>query len=107
MDTSKLRPGHRSDSVTAATTYTLRSLARRDRQLDDEAVDVERQMRRLVHAFAHLCGAARLDASSGRQQRHRMNRGGDRQADGALHTVATVRISHDEHTKKYVARTPQ
>lgn len=55
-------------------------------------------------SFAHLCGVAPLDASSGKQQRHRLNRGGDRQANCALHTVAIVRMSHDETTKKYVAR---
>jgi transposase len=54
-------------------------------------------------SFAHLCGVAPLDASSGKQQRHRLNRGGDRQANCALHTVAIVRMSHDERTKKYVA----
>lgn len=45
-----------------------------------------------------------MDASSGKQERHRLNRGGDRQAKSALHTVAVVRMSHDERTKKYVAR---
>ncbi len=55
-------------------------------------------------SFAHLCGVAPLDASSGKQQRHRLNRGGDRLANAALHTVAIVRMSHDEETKKYVAR---
>ena len=55
-------------------------------------------------SFAHLCGVAPLDASSGKQERHRLNRNGDRQANCALHTVAIVRMSHDEKTKKYVAR---
>jgi transposase len=55
-------------------------------------------------SFAHLCGVAPLDASSGKQQRHRLNRGGDRQANCALHTVALVRMSHDENTRKYIAR---
>jgi transposase len=55
-------------------------------------------------SFAHLCGVAPLDASSGKQQRHRLNRGGDRQANSALHTVAIVRMSHDPTTKHYVAR---
>jgi transposase len=55
-------------------------------------------------SFAHLCGVAPLDASSGKQERHRLNRNGDRQANSALHTVAIVRMSHDEKTKKYVAR---
>ena len=34
--------------------------------------------------FAHLCGVSPLDASSGKQLRHRLNRGGDRQANAAL-----------------------
>ena len=55
-------------------------------------------------SFAHLCGAAPLDASSGKQQRHRLNRGGDRQANCALHSIAIVRMSHDETTKNYIAR---
>jgi transposase len=38
-------------------------------------------------AFAHLCGASPLDASSGKQLRHRLNRGGDRQANSALWRV--------------------
>lgn len=55
-------------------------------------------------AFAHLTGTAPLPASSGRTDRHRLNRGGDRQANSALHTVAVGRMSHDGKTKKYVAR---
>jgi transposase len=55
-------------------------------------------------SFAHLCGVAPLDASSDKQQRHRLNRGGDRQANSALHAIAIVRMSHDPRTKNYVAR---
>jgi transposase len=38
-------------------------------------------------SFARLCGAAPLDASSGKQQRHRLSRGGDRQANSALRRI--------------------
>jgi transposase len=55
-------------------------------------------------SFAHLCGVAPLDASSGKQLRHRLNPGGDRQANSALHTVAIVRMSHDPTTRAYIAR---
>jgi transposase len=55
-------------------------------------------------SFPHLCGVAPLDASSGKQERHRLNRNGDRQTNCALHTVAIVRMSHDEQTLKYIAR---
>ncbi|PSK80112.1 transposase [Murinocardiopsis flavida] len=55
-------------------------------------------------AFAHLCGAAPVPASSGRTNRHRLNRGGDRQANNALHTIVLVRMKYDQRTRDYVAR---
>lgn len=55
-------------------------------------------------AFARLTGAAPLPASSGRTQRHRLNRGGDRQANHALHRIALVRMRWHEPTRAYVAR---
>ena len=44
------------------------------------------------------------DASSGKQLRHRLNRGGDRQANAALWTIAMTRLAHDPRTKAYAAR---
>lgn len=58
----------------------------------------------LALAFAHLCAAAPVPASSGRTDRHRLNRGGDRQANRALHTIVLVRMRHDPRTRDYVAR---
>ncbi|MFI9325901.1 IS110 family transposase [Kitasatospora aureofaciens] len=55
-------------------------------------------------SFAHLCAAAPIPASSGRTNRHRLNRGGDRQANNALHTIALVRMRWDTRTKDYVIR---
>jgi transposase len=55
-------------------------------------------------ALAHLCGAAPLPASSGRTDRHRLNRGGDRAANTALHTIALSRMRYDQRTKAYVER---
>ncbi|MFF2128274.1 transposase [Streptomyces olivochromogenes] len=55
-------------------------------------------------SFAHLCAAAPVPASSGRTDRHRLNRGGDRQANRALHTIVLVRVRHDPRTRDYVAR---
>ena len=53
-------------------------------------------------AFAHLCGVAPIPATSGKQQdRYRLNRGGDRQANRALHTIAINRIRHDPQTRLY------
>jgi transposase len=58
-------------------------------------------------ALAHLCGAAPIPASSGRRDRHRLNRGGDRQANRALHTIALVRLRHDPRTRNYMQRRTQ
>ena len=55
-------------------------------------------------AFARLTGVAPVPASSGRTDRHRLSRGGDRQANRALHTVVLVRMHRDEKTKAYVRR---
>ncbi|GAB2711083.1 hypothetical protein GCM10010442_33800 [Kitasatospora kifunensis] len=55
-------------------------------------------------AFAHLCGVAPIPVSSGRRDRHRLNRGGDRAANHALHTIVLTRMRHDQRTRAYVAR---
>ncbi|MCX4851748.1 transposase [Streptomyces sp. NBC_00893] len=55
-------------------------------------------------SFAHLCAASPVPASSGRTDRHRLNRGGDHQANRALHTIVLVRMRHDPRTRDYVAR---
>jgi transposase len=55
-------------------------------------------------AFAALCGTSPLPASSGKTTRHRLNRGGDRQANAALHRIALVRMATDPGTKEYVAK---
>jgi transposase len=55
-------------------------------------------------AFAALAGTNPLPASSGKTIRHRLNRGGDRQLNRALHDVTLTRIRHDPTTQAYVAR---
>jgi transposase len=55
-------------------------------------------------AFAHLTGTAPIPASSGRTHRHRLNRGGDRAANNALHTIVLVRMRFDQRTRAYVTR---
>ncbi|WP_416875521.1 IS110 family transposase [Kitasatospora sp. SC0581] len=55
-------------------------------------------------AFAVLCGAAPVPASSGRTNRHRLSRGGDRAANAALYRIALVRMSSDTRTREYVVR---
>ena len=54
--------------------------------------------------FAMLCGASPIPASSGKTTRHRLNRGGDRQANRALHLAVISRIRLDPRTQTYVAK---
>ena len=55
-------------------------------------------------AFAHLCGVAPIEASSGKTVRHRLNRGGNRQANHALWRIVMTRMSNDPRTRAYVER---
>lgn len=55
-------------------------------------------------AFAALCGVAPVPASSGKTNRYRLSRGGDRAANNALHRIALVRMSCHQPTKDYVQR---
>jgi transposase len=55
-------------------------------------------------SFAALCGTNPIPASSGKKVRHRLNRGGDRQANRALHVIALTRMRCHEPTKAYVER---
>jgi transposase len=55
-------------------------------------------------AFAKLCGACPIPASSGKTTRHRLNRGGHRQANAALYRVVIVRMRHHQPTLDYVRR---
>lgn len=55
-------------------------------------------------AFAALCGVAPVPASSGKTNRHRLSRSGDRAANNALHRIALVRMSNHQPTKDYVQR---
>jgi transposase len=54
--------------------------------------------------FARLCGAAPIPASSGHTSRHRLSRGGDRQANRALHMAVVVRLRRCPRTRAYVER---
>ena len=135
----KFRAGENLTSVTEATRYGLRELARRYQHLTDQIDRLDAQLDRLVAetapdllakkgvgthtaaallvtagdnperlaeegSFAHLTGSAPLDASSGKQQRHRLNRGGDREANSALYLIALTRLATDEDTKLYMKR---
>jgi transposase len=55
-------------------------------------------------SFASLCGVSPVEASSGKVVPHRLNRGGNRDANRALHMICWVRMGSDERTRRYVAR---
>ena len=55
-------------------------------------------------AFASLCGVSPIPASSGKTNRHRLNRGGDRQANAALYRIVLVRLRYDSRTIAYTDR---
>jgi transposase len=56
-------------------------------------------------SWAHLCGVCPIPAGSGKTDgRHRLNRGGNRQANAAFYRIVLTRMSRDERTRTYVAR---
>ena len=55
-------------------------------------------------AFSMLCGSSPIKASSGKTSRHRLNRGGNRQANAALYRIVLVRMRYHQPTKHYVER---
>ncbi|MCA1717307.1 MAG: IS110 family transposase [Actinobacteria bacterium] len=55
-------------------------------------------------SFASLCGVSPIEASSGKVVRHRLNRGGNRDANRALHMICMVRMGSERRTREYVAR---
>ena len=134
LATSRHRAG--DNTVTMRTRVTLKRLAQRYQQLNEEITSYNADLADLVNsinpalvqtkgisaitaaqllitagdnpervtseaAFAMLCGAAPIPASSGRTNRHRINRGGDRAANSALHRIALVRLATDPDTRTY------
>jgi transposase len=118
--------------IEAAYRIALKSLARRYLELHDEIAAIVDEMApnlvtrnsightgaaqllltaggnpdrmRSEASFAALCGVSPVPASSGKTIRHRLNRGGDRAANSALHIIAIGRLRTDQKTKDYVAR---
>src|SRR3954447_9982599 len=58
-------------------------------------------------SFANLCGVSPVEASSGKVVRHRLNRGGNRDANRALYMICLARMRRDRRTQEYVARRTQ
>ena len=55
-------------------------------------------------SLAALCGVSPVEKSSGKSRRRRLNRGGDRQANAALHRIVVTRMRQDERTRIYLER---
>jgi transposase len=55
-------------------------------------------------AWAHLCGVTPIEASSGKVTRHRLDRGGDRNANPALWRIVMTRLACDPRTREYMER---
>src|SRR5215212_5217019 len=113
---ARFRSGGLPEDLRASTKVAMRSVARRYQQLSKEIAELEEQIARLLSvgdnperlkseaSFARLCGVAPVAASSGKTTRHRLNRGGNRDANRALHVLALGRMSWDERTREYVAK---
>jgi transposase len=84
---------------------TLQSIAARVRFLSAQVNELDPELMTLLKAaFAALSGTAPLEASSGQRTRHRLNRGGDRDLNRALHTVAITRMRCHPETRAYHAK---
>jgi transposase len=99
--------GHDLDRITQAVAPTLRAAqgigADNAAALLIAAGDNPERLRSEA-AFAALCGAAPIPASSGNRNRHRLNRGGNRQANCALFRIALTRLRWDPRTKAYAQK---
>jgi len=92
--------------VSASTSRRSCSSLRRRRRRVDPAHRCGRQPRTLTSeaAFAALCGASPIEAFSGKVVRHRLNQGGNRQANHALWRIAMVCLTCDADTRAYAER---
>jgi transposase len=95
------------DELTAATAPTLRAINGVGPQVATAVLaaagDNPSRLRSSA-SFAALCGVSPIDASSGRQQHHRLNRYGDRHANWALHVIIISRLRWHAPTQAYMAR---
>ena len=95
------------DELTATTAPTLRAINGVGPQVATAllaAAGDNPDRLRSSSSFAALCGVSPIDASSGRQQHHRLNRYGDRHANWALHVIVISRLRWHAPTKAYMAR---
>lgn len=65
-----------------------------------------RERLRSEAAFSTLCGSSPIKACPGKTNRHRLNRGGNRQANAAPYRIVLVRMRHQQPTRDYLVRRP-
>jgi transposase len=107
LDAEAARLEHHIDTITASTAPQLRAVygvgpdtaATLMAAIGDNAQRIRNEA-----AFAKLCGVCPLDASSGKTIRHRLNRGGNRDANRALHVILVVRLRRHQPTRDYMTR---
>ncbi len=107
LDTEAARLGRHVDTITATAAPELRAIygvgpdtaATLLTALGDNPNRISSDA-----AFAKLCGVSPLEASSGKTIRHRLNRGGNRDANRALHVILVVRMRRHQPTRDYFAR---
>src|SRR4051794_20485820 len=75
-----------------------------DPHLDQHAAGENTARLRNDGASAALCGASPIPVSPGRRDRHRLNHGGDRDANRTLHMIAVCRLRHCQRTRAYAQR---
>jgi len=92
--------------VTQAAPLTISRLAVSTGHAGTLLVTAGQNIDRLRHeaSFAALCGASPIPVSTGRTDRHRLNYGGDRDANRALHMIAVCRLRYCERTRAYAER---
>jgi len=99
-------PGHRGTGGLSeawhAIGYAIRRCARRPQNPGQDGPGPGRC--RSEAAFAALGGTSPIPASSGMTVRHRLNRGGDRALNRAIHAIALVRMRSCPRTRAYVTR---
>jgi hypothetical protein len=101
---------HLDQLAVAPDVDSLRRLARRIDEVYAEPVSATKLLAcdptRFKHeaAFARGNGTAPLPASSGKTIRQRLNRGGDRQVNNAIHTIAVIRAKHQPETRAHLQR---
>ena len=98
--------GHLDKLVTIAAPTLLSRVGISTRHAAQFVITAGENIDRLASeaAFARLCGTAPIPVSSGKSHRMRLHRGGDRQANRALHMVTVCRLRYDERTMPYMER---